>query len=233
MGAGTMPSRVDDVAAAVLSLAGPMEAMRLQKLVYYSQAWHLALTDEPLFADHVQAWRDGPVVPSLWRQHRGQRRVAQWAEGSVAGLPPRSAEIIGLVCQVYGGLSGDDLSELTHSEAPWRDARKGLADDASSNAPISSDAMKTYYRRRTLAGRGVADLVAGGLNGPANPEIDAQARRELFAQIRAQFADSPQHDEGLPEPIGSTFREQHSWDLEPGVTVRMNRERPTRARASR
>jgi uncharacterized phage-associated protein len=50
-----------DVAAAVLAQVGPMEAMRLQKLVYYSQAWHLAFVDEPIFADTIQAWRDGPL----------------------------------------------------------------------------------------------------------------------------------------------------------------------------
>ncbi|MFI5930904.1 Panacea domain-containing protein [Actinoplanes sp. NPDC051494] len=42
--------------------------MCLQKLVYYSQSWHLALLGEPLFRDTIQAWRDGPVTLTLWDQ---------------------------------------------------------------------------------------------------------------------------------------------------------------------
>jgi uncharacterized phage-associated protein len=43
-----------------------MDAMRLQKLLYYVQAWHLAVTDEPLFPEQIKAWKDGPVN---WASH--------------------------------------------------------------------------------------------------------------------------------------------------------------------
>lgn len=44
--------------------------LKLQKLLYYAQAWHLVFRQEPLFTDRIEAWRHGPVVPSVFRQYR-------------------------------------------------------------------------------------------------------------------------------------------------------------------
>ena len=44
-------AKVDDVASAILNRLGEMTAMKLQKLVYYSQAWHLVWEEKPLFVD--------------------------------------------------------------------------------------------------------------------------------------------------------------------------------------
>jgi uncharacterized phage-associated protein len=40
--------------------------LKLQKLLYYAQGWHLAFFDVPLFEDPIEAWRHGPVVGSLY-----------------------------------------------------------------------------------------------------------------------------------------------------------------------
>ena len=64
-----------DVAAAILKRTGPIPAMKLQKLVYYSQAWSLVWDDRPLFKDRIEAWANGPVIPNLYRAHRGH----QWS----------------------------------------------------------------------------------------------------------------------------------------------------------
>jgi hypothetical protein len=85
---------VHDVAAGLLSRLGSMTTMKLQKLVYYCQAWHLARYGEPLFPDEVQAWREGPVVPRLYAQHRKQYMVVDWQWGTPqqsAAPPPRSS----------------------------------------------------------------------------------------------------------------------------------------------
>lgn len=44
--------------------------------------------------------------------------------------------------------TGAQLSELTHSEAPWRSAREGLAPNERSHRPIAVDCMKSYYGTR-------------------------------------------------------------------------------------
>ena len=61
---------VFDVAQYILEKHGEMTAMKLQKLVYYAQAWHIAWTDGPLFDNRIEAWADGPVCPDLFQLHR-------------------------------------------------------------------------------------------------------------------------------------------------------------------
>ncbi len=56
-----------DVAAFILNKRGPMTAMKLQKLVYYSKAWHLVWEDKLLFTEPIEAWANGPVVPELYK----------------------------------------------------------------------------------------------------------------------------------------------------------------------
>ncbi|GAA2476171.1 Panacea domain-containing protein [Winogradskya humida] len=227
-----MTINANDVAAAVLGHVGPVEAMRLQKLVYYSQCWHLALVDEPLFRDTIQAWRDGPVTPTLWEQHRGGLTVSRWSSGDAARLSNTSAKIVELVCQVYGGLSGDDLSELTHSEKPWRAAREGLADDQPSKSAISLEAMKDFYRRRSLAGLRADDLVSGGLHGLTQGGMEPTERRRILAAIRDEFRSADPGDPGLPEPAESAFDARRAHVAQSEIEVRLNRERPQRGTAS-
>lgn len=59
-------ANVRDVADYILAQRGPMSAMKLQKLVYYSQAWHLTWAEEPIFDARIEAWANGPVVPLLY-----------------------------------------------------------------------------------------------------------------------------------------------------------------------
>ena len=55
-----------DVAAYILRKQGPLSAMKLQKLVYYAQAWSTVWDDQPLFSEAVEAWANGPVVRELY-----------------------------------------------------------------------------------------------------------------------------------------------------------------------
>ncbi|MEV6348452.1 Panacea domain-containing protein [Actinoplanes sp. NPDC051851] len=229
-----MPSNAHDVAAAVLAHVGPVEAMRLQKLVYYSQAWHLALVDEPLFTDTIQAWRDGPVVVTLWDRHRGQRTVSSWPTGDPGRLSAAADKVVALVCQVYGGLSGDDLSELTHNELPWRVARQGVPDHQPSKAAIPAEEMKRFYRRRSLAGLSAADLVSGGLNGPGDLGIGSVERKQVLAAIRDDFRHPVTDAEpGFPEPVSSAFATDRGHRKPSRVEVRLHRERPQRGNTAR
>ncbi|GIM90158.1 Panacea domain-containing protein [Paractinoplanes toevensis] len=228
-----MATNAHDVAAAVLAQVGPMEAMRLQKLVYYSQAWHLALLDTPLFPDTIQAWRDGPVTRTLWDTHSGQRKVGVWPAGDPKKLSASSAKVVSLVCQVYGGLSGDDLSALTHGEPPWVNARHGVPDDQPSRVAIQPDAMKHYYRTKSFAGRGVADLVTGGLHGFVDPALEASERSRIFAEIRDEFRrEQPADEAGSPEPFGSAFHTRCDHENPPRVKASLTRERPRRGSAT-
>ena len=160
-----MPT-ADEVASVIIARSGPwLDAMSLQKLLYYVQAWHLAITDEPLFEEQFQAWKDGPVVPEvrLARKERSTRRAARQDAGGVA-LVAETSNLIDLVLRTYGSRSAEELSALTHVEAPWREARGDLPPDARCTKTISRRSMARFYRaHRRLDGRTAADLAAAGV----------------------------------------------------------------------
>ncbi len=134
-----------DVAAYILNKRGAMSAMKLQKLVYYSQAWHLVWDEEPLFAERIQAWANGPVVRELYDVHRGQFTVSRWPTGDPSALAPSEAESVDAIIQHYGDKSAFWLSEATHREDPWRNARGDLGPSDRSSREIKPAAMSEYY----------------------------------------------------------------------------------------
>lgn len=139
-------AHVYDVAAYVFERQGPMTAMKLHKLLYYCQAWHLVWEDVPLFDAEIQAWAEGPVIPEVYKLHRGAFKIKEWpAQGDSEDLEPNERESIDAVLRAYGSWSAYDLSRRTHSEGPWRDARKGLPAAARSKAVITLVAMYEYY----------------------------------------------------------------------------------------
>lgn len=134
-----------DVAAYIVHREGEMTATKLQKLVYYCQAWHLVWEDTPLFTARIEAWANGPVSPTLYRTHRLQYEVRSVVGGNYGHLKPNERESIDLVLDTYGKLSGYDLSVRTHKEPPWLEARRGLAPGERANTVISHRAMAEYY----------------------------------------------------------------------------------------
>ncbi|MFC1611402.1 Panacea domain-containing protein [Myxococcota bacterium] len=135
---------VHDIAAFFLRHAGPMTTMKLQKLVYYGQAWALVLLRRPLFREDIQAWAYGPVVRELFLQHRGKFVVAD-VEGQPERIVGEELCLLQGVLGAYGGLDGYKLSERTHKEEPWRTAREGLGEGEKSSRVISHAAMRAFY----------------------------------------------------------------------------------------
>lgn len=154
-----------------------MTAMRLQKLVYYCQAWSIAWTDAPLFDDHIEAWAKGPVVRSLYK--RGEFMVRESRGGDARRLTTHQRMAASGVLQFYGTLDSESLSDLTHREDPWRRARRGLAAGESSNAEIGIDALRSYYKR--LAGDSPIGVVS--------PEV-RRGSMQLLSLPEECFADN-------------------------------------------
>ena len=75
-----MPS-AHDVAKYIIGKSGQISAMKLQKLVYYAQAWSLVWDEEPLFPQKVRAWVNGPVVRELYDVHKGEFNLPHWPQG--------------------------------------------------------------------------------------------------------------------------------------------------------
>jgi uncharacterized phage-associated protein len=140
-----------DVAAFLVRQHGPMSAMKLQKLVYYGQAWSLALHARPLFEQDVQAWAYGPVVYDLFKQHRGRFVVSGatvQGDATCVDHEPEARDLLDRILSSYGTLDGARLSDLTHSEEPWLLARQVTPDGGPSQAVISHASMRAFYGRQ-------------------------------------------------------------------------------------
>ncbi len=141
----TKPVSAHDVARFILQRSGPITAMKLQKLLYYSQAWSLVWDEGPLFVERIEAWANGPVVPALYAVHRGHFMLQDWPRGNPDALAPAQVETVQTVLGFYGPKPPQWLSDLTHGEDPWRDARAGIPDGDRGSQEISLAAMAEYY----------------------------------------------------------------------------------------
>ena len=115
-----------------------MTNMKVQKLLYYTQSLHLALFDEPLFDDEIQAWRYGPVCPPAYRFY-SKFESEQLPIPDATDLLQISEDVQNLLDEVweyFGELHAYYLSDMTHLEFPWKKARKGLPAKAASQEPI-------------------------------------------------------------------------------------------------
>jgi uncharacterized phage-associated protein len=135
---------VHDVAAFILQQHGEMSAMKLQKLVYYSQAWSLVWDEQVLFDDEIEAWANGPVVKALYARHQGRFKVSDW-QGDPNKLTETQRDTVLKVLEFYGPMAPQVLSDLTHSEGPWINARVGLASDQRGSRIITHADMVEYY----------------------------------------------------------------------------------------
>lgn len=138
---------VFDVAKYILLSVGGMSTWKLQKLCYYAQAWSLAWTEEPIFTEDFQAWANGPVCPELFHNHQGRFTIGSGdlSKGNPDNLTEDEKDTINIILRDYGEMEPFELRELSHKEAPWKDARNGLPEGAYSQATITKDAMGAYY----------------------------------------------------------------------------------------
>lgn len=138
-------ANVYDVAAYILTKKNPLTAVKLQKLLYYAQAWSLVWDEQPLFPERIEAWVNGPVVLELYDYHRGQFTLESLPLGNPHRLTETQRETIDEVLNFYGDKSSQWLSELTHKETPWLEARQGLAPGERGGQEITLAAMAEYY----------------------------------------------------------------------------------------
>jgi uncharacterized phage-associated protein len=120
--------------------------LKLQKLVYYAQAWALARLDKSLFGEDFEAWTHGPVVPSLFERFKDYGWEALPYPDAVPTFDSDVETLLEEILEVYGQLSARHLENLTQNEAPFQSARGNLPDEIRATTLISKEAMKTYYQ---------------------------------------------------------------------------------------
>lgn len=131
---------------------------KLQKLLFYVDAWHLVNFGEPILEEDFQAWMHGPVVPELYHQLKEfgfnnlkvindeEETVDKEIEAIIAkNRIEDKVEFIYSVLDNYGSLSSFDLELLSHSEKPWIDARGGCLPHERCTNIISKGSMLEFY----------------------------------------------------------------------------------------
>ncbi|MGB3757408.1 MAG: type II toxin-antitoxin system antitoxin SocA domain-containing protein [Rivularia sp. (in: cyanobacteria)] len=125
--------------------------LKLQKLVYYAQAWYLAIHDRPLFDEDFEAWVHGPIIPDLYQKYRDFNRIPIVEEINYQQLAQKLGDDIHFLQDVadeYFSCDAYELERMTHIEDPWIKARKELPNDVPSKAIIDKELMKKYYGSR-------------------------------------------------------------------------------------
>jgi uncharacterized phage-associated protein len=128
--------------------------LKLRKLLYYAQAWYLALYDKPLFPERFQAGIHGPVIPSLYSHYQryGWKNIDD--DCACPEFDQETIDFLEELLDEYGALDARRLEWLTQHERPWMNARGDLSVDEPCTNEIDENLMKTYYRAR-LSGAAV------------------------------------------------------------------------------
>lgn len=129
-----------------------MTNMKIQKLLYYAQSIYLALYDEPLFNNNLEAWRNGPVCPPVYRYYckfeSQQLPIPKVTE--INQLTPEIKAVLDEVWWFFGEYHAYQLSDMSHIEFPWRKARAGLPSSAPSDNPIELAELKILGKEKLL-----------------------------------------------------------------------------------
>lgn len=119
--------------------------LKLQKLLYYAQGFHLALFEKPLFTEKIEAWQYGPVVPNVYQIYNKKYEsnpIAQPYDFKIDQYSQETQELLDEVYEVYGQYTAPILKRFTHQEPPWK--------ETDLNEEIAPDLMKAYFETQLL-----------------------------------------------------------------------------------
>ena len=124
--------------------------LKLQKLVFYSQAWLLATFNKTFFNEDFQAWQHGPVLPDMYIHfknlgYNSNDSLPKSSSLSNRNFDEQETSILEMVWLVYGKYDGKYLEKLTHSETPWQLAWKEREHEERGTPIITKESMKEYY----------------------------------------------------------------------------------------
>ena len=145
-----------DLAEYILMKHGPMSHLKLQKLLFYCDAYHLAYFDVELVPDKFEAWMHGPVCRKVFQKMKGISilygdmtfdKDPVKTEKKFMELTTDQRDLVTDVLNMLAGWSNFELENATHSEAPWQNARKGCAPADKCTKPISKEETKIFYKK--------------------------------------------------------------------------------------
>ena len=178
-----------DVAMLLLDLAArddeSITHLKLQKLLYYCQAYSLALLERPLFDEPIEAWEHGPVARRAYQRfNRFRGRPIPATEFVAIELGEQDQAIIREVYLRFGQFTASALRGRTHREPPYIEAIKS----GELNAELRRDSMAAVTMGQIETGLepeviSVPDQFDDGLS-------DAEFWEEVDRQSRAALANA-------------------------------------------
>ncbi len=113
--------------------------LKLQKLLYFAQAYFLSKLGRQLFTEKIEAWEYGPVVPEVYKKYRTNGSDPIFSEDDKSSLTDEDKEELKKVWDTFGGYSASRLVDIAHAHNPWKEAY------ASTNKEITPKALTDYY----------------------------------------------------------------------------------------
>lgn len=113
--------------------------LKLQKILYFAQAYFLSKVGRPLFADPIEAWGYGPVVPTIYHHYKRKGSSPIFVDADTSAVSDADKEVLQKIWSTFGGYSANRLVDITHAHSPWKDAY------ASTSKVITNKALAEYY----------------------------------------------------------------------------------------
>lgn len=126
--------------------------LKLQKLLYYIQAWSLGIENRIMFDGKFQAWVHGPVNRTIYNRFQDKSLYGFIGVDDILNrdvyISRQDADFIDYILDNYAGYTGTQLERMTHDELPWQEARRGYSPAEKCTIEISEHTMQFYYAKR-------------------------------------------------------------------------------------
>lgn len=120
--------------------SNPISNLQLQKILYYTQGEYIKKTNKFLFADDIEAWQYGPVVPEVYYEYNNYSASCIRDKQSEMELDINVKKIIDPIIRSKSLVSAWKLVKDTHSESPWRNTY--VKDE---KRVITSNELKSFF----------------------------------------------------------------------------------------
>jgi uncharacterized phage-associated protein len=124
--------------------------LKVQKLLYYSEAWHQVINSEELFEGQIQAWAHGPVVPEVFHEFKqyGWNPLPVPEENQIPKFSEKIENVLNQVIDAYGELPAKTLETMTHKDTPWIRARGSLDSEERCEVSIPKEEIKSFFESK-------------------------------------------------------------------------------------
>lgn len=113
--------------------------LKLQKILYFAQAYFVAKLNRTLFSDPIEAWNYGPVVGTIYHKYKENKNQPIILEMDDANISESDKVMLSKIWDLFGGYSASRLVDMTHEHKPWKTAFNGKLKE------ISIESLRDYY----------------------------------------------------------------------------------------